>query len=602
LALQHGPAEVRLQAIEGLADLGKPSKSLFAPLLELVRTDVEQRAKALRLMGRICPKEVTEALPDLISLYEKSQERPVEIELSKLFVQCGADAVNPLIELIKKDKTGDVFKMSAIHNALSRIGAPAVDPVVKLLDSKEAAHPKVALRILGGIGPAAKPAVPRVARLLNDPALGREAVTCLGGIGAGARAAARDLARFAEDNRQPRGGFKVVETLIEIFPAPDELLPVLRKVAAEPADQQNRLKAVEALWTWEGDAKKLAPVLKEILTRQKGHLPFEYWKLLGQLGGDIEPLAPDLFAQFKHGGANEFEILPLLSEVAPRLSYRPTAKEVANLTDIFQEKRPDGSRGFDMRKVNAALALIGFDQEKDKALAVLREELGKIKTPPEVLLLDRMAALGDKLQAIFPEFLALAPRLTYQHQLFYRALWRIDSKGTKAMQADFEKLMRSTSVTRHVYAELLLRIDPKHREAWKVYETTLSNSNNILLLEALRTLENLGETAKHLAPLVEKHLTHPKITERQAAAVCLWHITGDTKKTVPVLVAALQQEVTWHGGNELKKLGVGARAAVPELMSLAETQRGGTARMLRDFAFEIDRTAAFAWWGQRDHN
>ena len=44
-----------------------------------------------------------------------------------------------------------------------------------------------------------------------------------------------------------------------------------------------------------------------------------------------------------------------------------------------------------------------------------------------------------------------------------------------------------------------------------------------------------------MAPLVEKHLTHPKTMARQTAAVCLWHITGDTKKTVPVLVDALKR-------------------------------------------------------------
>jgi hypothetical protein len=47
-------------------------------------------------------------------------------------------------------------------------------------------------------------------------------------------------------------------------------------------------------------------------------------------------------------------------------------------------------------------------------------------------------------------------------------------------------------------------------------------------------------------------------------------------------------------------MGVAARAAVPELMTLAESQHGPTAKFLRDFAFEIDRAAAFAWWSQRD--
>jgi hypothetical protein len=396
------------------------------------------------------------------------------------------------------------------------------------------------------------------------------------------------------------GRFQVVEKLIEIFPAPDELLPVLRKVADDSADLPNRLKAVEALWLWEGDAKKLAPVLKDILARQQGHLPHEYWKMLGQLGKEIEPLLPDLFARLKTRGINGLQVLRLLSEVAPRVKYRPEATELSTLTDILKEQRPPGFRNYDAAKVDAALALIGFDHEKDRAVAVLKEELARTKTPPVELFLDRIPALEGKLKGIVPELLAMAPRLTYEQLLFYRALGKIDPEGMKTRQAELEKLMRSPGLRGHAVAELLVRIDEKHPEAWKFYEKTLSNPNDIGLLECLRSLEKLGPTAKPLAHLVEKHLTHPRATERQAAAVCLYFIAGDTKKTVPVLVDALKEQITWHGGNELKRMGAGARAAVPELMSLAESQHGFTAKMLREFAFQIDRAAAFAWWSQRD--
>ncbi len=102
-----------------------------------------------------------------------------------------------------------------------------------------------------------------------------------------------------------------------------------------------------------------------------------------------------------------------------------------------------------------------------------------------------------------------------------------------------------------------------------------------------------------MAPLVEKHLTHPDATMRQGAAVCLYFITGDSKKSVPVLVAALKEHVTWHGGNELKAHSCrSAKSAVPELASLAERQTGFTAKMMRDFAFQIDRAEAFAWWSR----
>ncbi len=129
LALRHGPAEVRLQAIEGLAGLGKPSRELLAPLLDLVRNDVGQRARALNLLGRVCPKEVKETLPELIALFQKRQDPSVQGELSRLFALCGADAVPPLMELVKKDTTGDVSKMHADPQRL--VGASAPRPWIR---------------------------------------------------------------------------------------------------------------------------------------------------------------------------------------------------------------------------------------------------------------------------------------------------------------------------------------------------------------------------------------------------------------------------------------------------------------------------------------
>ncbi len=342
--------------------------------------------------------------------------------------------------------------------------------------------------------------------------------------------------------------------LIEIFPRPASSCRCCARSPRIPPTQ-NRLKAAEALWLWEGDGRKLAAVLKDILTQQKGRLPAEYWKLLGQLGKDIEPVLPELFAQLNTGGAINFQVLRLLSEVAPRVKYRPEATELTKLADILKEQRPPGFRNYDTAKVDAALALIGFDHEKDKAVAVLKEELGRTKSPPLELFLDRIPALKGKLKGIVPELLAMAPRLTYEQQLFYRALARIDPEGMKARQADLEKFMRSPGLRGHAVAELLIRIDEKNPEAWKLYEKTLRNPNDLGLLQSLRSLEKLGPTARPLAPLVEKHLTHPGATERQAAAVCLYFITGDTKKTVPVLVSALKEQVTWHGGNELKAHG-----------------------------------------------
>ncbi len=120
----------------------------------------------------------------------------------------------------------------------------------------------------------------------------------------------------------------------------------------------------------------------------------------------------------------------------PGSSIGQRAQEAAKLADILQEKRPPNFSNYDARKVDAALALIGFDQEKDKAIAVLKEELGKTKVPPVELFLDRIPALEDKLRGIVPELMAMAPRLTYEHQLFYRMLKRIDPQGVKAMQPE----------------------------------------------------------------------------------------------------------------------------------------------------------------------
>src|ERR1019366_7472844 len=113
--------------------------------------------------------------------------------------------------------------------------------------------------------------------------------------------------------------------------------------------------------------------------------------------------------------------------------------------------------------IDAALALIGFDQEKDKAITVLKEELGKTKVPPLDLFLDRIPALEDKLKGTVPELMAFAPRLLYENQRFYRLLGRMDPKG--GMSPEMQKLLKSPGLKGHAAAELLQRIDAKDPDA-----------------------------------------------------------------------------------------------------------------------------------------
>lgn len=602
LALRHGSAEVRLQAIEALAGLGKPPKELLTPLLDMVRTDVSQRVKALKLMRQVCPGEAKTVVRELIELSQSRQEDAVQNELYFLFILAGADAVKPLMELVTKDTSGDTYRMYRHLNALSRIGAPAVEPVSKLLDSEVKGHHRVGLRILSGMGPIAKPAVSRVVRLLDDPLLGDQAANCLGSMGAGARGATTELTRRALAPQKSPSRGREVEILLQIFPAPNELLPVLRKIVADDSADNinNRLKAVEALWLWEGDGKKFVPILKAILEKRQRSVPYDLWQLLSRLGADIEPCLPELFAQLKKDGYTNSTVLSLLAEIAPQVKYRPTADEVAALRAMVQESPVRDPRSSYSPRLQAALALLGFDRETEKALAVLKEELGQAKEAPLGPNLDRLVALGGKIKGVAPELLALAPRVTYRHDTFYRLLANLDPMSIKAKQAEFETRLLAR-VGGHTYAALLLQhIDANHPGAWKIYEQALLHPDNAHLGTTMLSLQTLGPKAKRLIPAVEKLLAHPNNGVRGGAAVCLWHLTGDGTKTVPVLVADLKERYRWSVADELRRMGRAAKAAVPDLMSQAEMEAGVSARILREAAFHIDHAAAFAWWTQRD--
>lgn len=87
-----------------------------------------------------------------------------------------------------------------------------------------------------------------------------------------------------------------------------------------------------------------------------------------------------------------------------------------------------------------------------------------------------------------------------------------------------------------------------------------------------------------------------------AAGVCLAKISGQTEKSILVMIEVVKNGASWHACNELRRLGAAAAVAVPDLMAAAERMPGPTARMLREFAFDIDRKAAFDWWQKRDRD
>lgn len=195
--------DLRLAAVQALAGIASPRSEAA---LERAERDRDARVRAwahagLAAIGEDCAdhqEEIAEILRD------GRDQTPPEAAAALVQMDCRApDALAVLIEAAGRDDATGCRAAARALGHFGRAAGPAVPQLMKLLATER--HPAVRLAavvVLARIGPAAEPAVSRLAAMLEEraPRLRQQAARALGRIGPAARSATAALRKATRDS------------------------------------------------------------------------------------------------------------------------------------------------------------------------------------------------------------------------------------------------------------------------------------------------------------------------------------------------------------------------------------------------------------------
>lgn len=176
---------VRAGAADALGRLGSDAADTANLLLDRLRRDesVEVRARCARALGAI---GALEAKDDLLEVLRGNEESKVRGAAAAGLVALGASEELLQLLLDALDARPDNDSLQAIANGFAELGSACVPPLRQRLSpaAPNSARRSAAL-CLGQVGEAARPAVPELIALLEEPdqTLRLAAILALGGIG-----------------------------------------------------------------------------------------------------------------------------------------------------------------------------------------------------------------------------------------------------------------------------------------------------------------------------------------------------------------------------------------------------------------------------------
>jgi HEAT repeat protein len=213
-SLSDSAIEVREKSAEAIANIGEPAPVLpqLLKALEDPYGAREHAARALALAGRT-------AVPGLVKALESGppHARDSAIQALGRIGPDAAEAMPAMLDALKREFQEAEQKASAIENAgiresvrghqvrdsqaivaLGRMGEAGVGAVVEILRSDDPQYQRWGLEITGRLGPAARPALAELVRILKtspDPSQRARAAGAIGSIGPSADEAVGALAQ-----------------------------------------------------------------------------------------------------------------------------------------------------------------------------------------------------------------------------------------------------------------------------------------------------------------------------------------------------------------------------------------------------------------------
>ena len=473
--LKSGNAEVQAHAAAALGAIGHEAKPAAKALASAVRDGDEMvRREAIEALQKIRPGPVV-MLPILSELL-KDGSPVVRTRIMAALAERGPEAMRLLVPALGNEKTA--YFACLVISEIGPEAKAAVPALVELLDSKDAALQREAIMALAAIGPAAQPAVDKLAGIIDCPVNGVPAIYALGSIGKVSGDVNSKLVEKAE------GDDAVVKTvsawaLAKLHPGDERFARRAVKLLVEAlksGDPKARLAAAKALETLNADPEIMRPIMTEALENADEATTVAMLDTMAQLGPKI---VPRLIAALKHEKARRFAC-HVLGELGPGAAAATDAL-AGLLTD------PDEST---QSEAAFALAEIG----PDAASAV--------------------PALQKALDSDGPVRFAAA-----------YALGRIGSKAIKAKPALLAQLKGDNKDMALLSAWALAHIHPEcptcQEKALPVLIAGLDESDAKFRRECANGIACFGKAAKDAVDKLKKELKDSDEDVREAAAAAL---------------------------------------------------------------------------------
>jgi HEAT repeat protein len=266
-------AGVRTKTIEGLRLLGKDCLTAWDELVHCALKDPDGGVRKAAVEA--LPHGGSKAVPILLLVMEDSQ-RDVRKSAVEALIKIGPDAKAAAPVLLSRlGEFGDLA-LQAVGSMKAKESVPAL---LALLDAKDETPvtTKAVVRALGDIGPDAKPAVPKLEKILSEPPSKK-----------GGKAA-------AEAAQKMRG--HAATALAKIGGNPKILVPVLADLAAHQYDEVSQAIGLDGLYHLGPLAREAVPVLRKTFALG---LMAQRWRydsaveVVGAIGPEAKAAIPDL--------------------------------------------------------------------------------------------------------------------------------------------------------------------------------------------------------------------------------------------------------------------------------------------------------------------